>query len=104
MLDGPDGVEVIADDILVCEVDETKEEARRDIDEKILNLIRGKRVKINQQKMKLHLIETKYMGHLTTKVPKLNDLPEPIDPTEDKQFLETVYYLAKLNSGPVIDG
>ena len=65
VLDGLDGVEVIADDILVYGVGEN--EARVDHDRKLLELmerIREKGVKINKEKMKLHLTEIKYMGYM----------------------------------------
>ena len=96
VLDGLDGVEVIADDILVYGVGENENEARVDHDRKLLELmerIRKKGVKINKEKMKLHLTEIKYMGHVLTtegvkpdpaKVQGLKDMPEPRDTSEVK--------------------
>ena len=107
VLDGLEGVEVIADDILVYGVGESETEARADHDRKLLELmerIREKGVKINKEKMKLHLTEIKYMGHLLTtegikpdpaKVQGLKDMPEPSDTSEVKRFLGTANYLAK---------
>ena len=107
VLDGLGGVEVIADDILVYGVGENENEARVDHDRKLLELmerIREKGVKINKEKMKLHLTEIKYMGHVLTsegvkpdpaKVQGLKDMPEPRDTSEVKRFLGTANYLAK---------
>ena len=80
VLDGLDGVEVIADDIMAYGVGENEKEARVDHDRK-----REKRVKINKEKMKMNLTELKYMGHATTtkgvkaypvKVQGLKDMPK----------------------------
>ena len=107
VLDGLDGTEVIADDILVYGVGKTTDEARRDHDEKLVRLmerLREKGVKINREKMKLHLSEIKYMGHVLTtdgikpdpaKIQGLRDLPHPKDKHDVKRFLGTVNYLAK---------
>ena len=64
VLDRLDEVEVIANDILVYRVRETEEEVRQDLYERILYLItwtRKKVVKINKQKIKLHLPEIIYI-------------------------------------------
>ena len=88
VLDGLDGVEVIADDIMVYGVDENEKKARVDHDRK-----REKRVKINKEKMKMNLTELKHMGHATTtegvkaypaKVQGLKDMPR--DTSEVKRF------------------
>ena len=99
VLDGLDGVEVIADDIMVYGVDENEKKARVDHDRK-----REKRVKINKEKMKMNLTELKHMGHATTtegvkaypaKVQGLKDMPKPRDTSEIKRFLGAGNYLAK---------
>ena len=90
VLDGLDGIEVIADDILVYGVGESPEEARGDHDRNLIALLdrlRQKGVKINRDKMKLHLSEIKYMGHILTaegvkpdpaKVQGLQEMPYPV--------------------------
>ena len=107
ILDGLEGTEVIADDILVYGVGETEEEARLNHDDnliKLLDRVRAKGVKINRDKMKLHLNEIKYMGHLLTtagvkpdpeKVKSIREMQIPTNKTEIKRFLGTVNYLSK---------
>ena len=66
--------------------------------------LKDKRVKINRDKIKHHLSEIKYMGHVLTtdgikpdlaKIQGLQDMPYPRDKQEVKRFLGTVNYLAK---------
>lgn len=107
LLDGLDGIEVIADDILIYGIGDDAVEARRDHDQKLIALLdrlRQKGVKINKDKMKLHLPEIKYMGHILTaegikpdpaKVQGLHNMPYPTDQQAVKRFLGTVNYLAK---------
>ena len=107
VLDGLEGTEVIADDILVYGVGETVAEARQDHDDKIvkvLDRLKEKLVKINRDKMKMHLTEIKYMGHLLTaegikpdpaKIQGLRNIPYPKDKQDVKRFLGTINYLAK---------
>ena len=107
ILDGLEGTEVIADDILVYGVGETEEEARLNHDDnliKLLDRVQAKEVKINKDKMKLHLNEIKYMGHLLTtagvkpdpeKVKSIREMQIPTNKTEIKRFLGTVNYLSK---------
>ena len=107
VLDGLKGVEVIADDILVFGVGEDSEEARKDHDNNLVTLLERVLkvgVKINRQKMKLHLSEVKYMGHVLTaegvkadpdKVQGIKDLRDPESAEDVRSFLGTVNYLAR---------
>jgi len=107
VLDGLDGTQVIADDILVYGVGETEEEARENHDDNILQVmkrIRDNGVKLNRDKMKLHLKELKYMGHILTtngikpdpaKVQSIKGMPIPEDKKSMKRFLGAVTYLGR---------
>lgn len=107
ILDGLNGVEVIADDILIFGVGDNSEEARHDHDNNLVALldrVMKVGVKINRQKMKLHLSKVKYMGHLLTadgvkadpdKVQGIRDLRDPESAEDVKSFLGTVNYLAR---------
>ena len=66
-LDGLDGIFIVADDILIIGRGETDEEARRDHDENLDQLLqraREQNLKLNKAKMRLHLTEIKYIGHV----------------------------------------
>ena len=107
ILDGLKGVEVIADDILIFGVGEDGAEARKDHDNNLIALldqVMKVGVKINRQKMKLHLKEVKYMGHVLTadgvkadpdKVQGIRDLRDPESAEDVRSFLGTVNYLAR---------
>ena len=107
MLDGLEGTEVIVDDILVYGIGDTIDEARENHDDnllKLMNRVKYNGVKLNKDKIKLHLSEIKYMGHILTtegvkpdpaKVKSIRDMPNPEDKKGVKRFLGTVNYLAK---------
>ena len=61
------GVEVIADDFLVCGFGDTEEEAIKDHDSNLaafLRRARQKNLKLNSTKMKLRLTEVPFIGHV----------------------------------------
>ena len=63
-LDGLDGIVNIADDILVCGVGETKEDATKDHDAKLINLLdrcRDRGIALNPTKLKLRLEEVEFI-------------------------------------------
>lgn len=64
-LQGLDGVEVVADDVLVCGSGATEKEARSHDDRlvKLLQRAREVRLKFNKDKLRLHLSELVYIGH-----------------------------------------
>ena len=107
MLDGLEGTEVIADDILVYGIGDTVEEARENHGDnllKLMNRVKNNEVKLSKDKMKLHLSEIKYMGHILTtevvkpdpaKVKYIREMPNPEDKKGVKRILGTVNFLAK---------
>ena len=69
ILDGLQGVEVIADDILCYGCGDTESEALIDHDRNLVNLLKRARsanLKFNKSKLKLRLTEVSYMGQLLT--------------------------------------
>ena len=69
-LEGLKGIIVIADDILVYGCGLSDEEARRDHDENLRNVLRRcreKKLKINKEKIMLRKEEIKYIGHIISK-------------------------------------
>lgn len=107
LLEGLPGVEVIADDILVFGCGDTEEEALRDHDEKLIQLLQRARdvgLKLNKDKLKLRLTEVQYMGHLLTnkglkadpnKTEAIAIMPRPMNLTELQRVIGFVNYLAK---------
>ena len=107
VLEGLDGIEVIADDILVMGRGKTQEEAVKDHDRNIRALLdraRERNLKLNRNKMKLRLTEVPYMGHLLTadglkpddeKIRAIRHMPKPENKTDLQRFIGFVNYLAK---------
>ncbi|XP_035690003.1 uncharacterized protein K02A2.6-like [Branchiostoma floridae] len=107
VLEGLQGVDVIADDILVFGCGETEEEADRDHDENLRNLLkraREKNLKLNKRKLRLKLKQVPYMGQLLTadglkpdpeKVKAITEMKTPDDLRSLQRFLGMVNYLAK---------
>ena len=106
-IEGLQGVEVIADDFLVCGFGDTVDEAVMDHDQNLtvfLQRCRELNLTLNLQKIKLRLSQVPFMGHLLTadgavtdpnKVRALRDMPTPTDVKSLKRFLGMVTYLAK---------
>jgi hypothetical protein len=68
-LDGLEGTLNISDDILIYGVGETKEEADKDHDGKLVRLLercQSKGIVLNPEKLKLRLEEVAFMGHVLT--------------------------------------
>ena len=68
-LHGLSGVAVLADDILVFGVGGTTEEARVNHDDSLLKLLQRARecnLKLNKEKLHLHLPEVLYIGHIVS--------------------------------------
>ena len=101
------GVVVIADDILVYGEGSNDKEALINHDTnlcKLLQRCREENIKRNKDKLKLHLSEVTYIGHLLTnhglqpdpkKVDAISNLKPPADVKALKRFLGMVNYLAK---------
>ena len=106
-IEGLQGVEVIADDFLVCGFGDTVDEAVKDHDQNLtafLQRCRKLNLTLNLQKVKLRLSQVPFMGHLLTadgvvtdpnKVRAIRDMPTPTDVKSLKRFLGMVTYLAK---------
>ena len=106
-IEGLCGVEVIADDFLVCGFADTVLEAIKDHDQNLtafLQRCRKLNLTLCPQKVKLRMSEVPFMGHLLTaddiitdpnKVRAIKDMPTPTDVRSLKRFLGMVNYLAK---------
>ncbi|KAL9953685.1 hypothetical protein ACROYT_G041138 [Oculina patagonica] len=106
-IEGLQGVEVIADDFLVCGFGDTVDEAVKDHDQNLtafLQRCRELNLTLNLHKVKLRLSQVPFMGHLLTadgvvtdpnKVRAIRDMPTPTDVKSLKRFLGMVTYLAK---------
>ena len=107
VLEGLQGVEVIADDILVYGCGDTDDEAMADHDQNLRELLKRARevnLKLNESKIQLRLKEVPYIGHLLTsdglkpdpeKVRAVIEMPKPSSPLEVQRFLGFINYLAK---------
>lgn len=101
------GVAVIADDILVYGDGLSDEEALINHDKNLEELLlrcQKENIKLNKEKMKIHLSEVTYIGHLLTKdgvrpdprkVKAIHSLKTPTDVKSLRRFLGMVNYLAK---------
>ena len=106
-LDGLPGVIVLRDDILVVGNGETLDEANKNHDENLVQLLdRARQVNLRLNSSKLHLrkSEVRFMGHLITskglepdpdKVKAVEEMPEPTTKQELKSLLGFVNYLSK---------
>ena len=106
-VEGLNGVEVIADDFLVCGYGPTMGEALRDHDANLLKLLdkaRQQNLKLNPEKMKLRMTEVSFIGHVLTgdglkmdpkKIEAINKMPSPTCAKDLLRILGMVQYLAK---------
>jgi hypothetical protein len=97
----------VADDILICGVGDTLEEATEDHDRVMRSLMercREKNLKLNPKKIRLRMTEVPFVGHLVTdegvkadpgKVKALLEMPDPTDAAGVQRILGFVNYLAK---------
>ena len=86
-LEGLEGVKAICDDMLVCGVGDSYEEAVVDHDEKLVSLFercRSKGMKLNAKKLKFRRDQVSFMGHLIlySSITKQKRLEPPQDPRE----------------------
>lgn len=107
IVEGLDGVHVMADDILIVGRGDTDEEAIRDHNqnlEQLLIRLRSSNLKLNREKVKLCLPEVKYYGHVLTKngvkpdeekVSAIVNMPAPEDKAGVLRFLGMITYLSK---------
>ena len=106
-LDGLEGIEVIADDILVYGCGDTQQEGVQDHDKNMIALMERlikTGIRINKDKLMLQVQELKYMGHILTphgikpdpeKVQGIRDMPYPTDKKGVKRFIGMITYLAR---------
>ena len=107
VLEGLEGVDVIADDIICFGSGDSKQEAEKDHDKNLIALLnRAKEVnlKFNKEKIKFKLQEVRYMGHLLTengvradpaKIEAILDMPRPEDAKAVQRLLGCVNYLSR---------
>ena len=106
-LHGLSGVAVVADDVLVFGVGSTMEEARVNHDDSLLKLLQRARecnLKLNREKLRLHMPEVLYIGHIISangirpdpaKVTAIQEMPEPAGVSDVRRFLGMCNYLSR---------
>ena len=90
---GLNGVKPVADDIIVCGVGYSKDEALKDHDFSIKALPERcvpRNIKLNEEKLKFKVPELKYVGHVISEEgfkpdPKKDEAVIRMPPSEDKQ-------------------
>ncbi|UYV82346.1 K02A2.6-like, partial [Cordylochernes scorpioides] len=107
VIEGLEGVEVIADDILVFGKGNTTEDAIRDHNiklEKLLMRARERNLKFNKDKIRLCSNHVNYMGHILSdeglrpdpgKVEAIKAMSRPQNVREIQQYLGCINYLTK---------
>ncbi len=107
VLDGLDGVINVADDILVYGSGTSQEEAEKDHDKHLINLMnrcRERNLKLNPEKFKFKLKEVPFMGHRVTaeglkvckeKIEAITKMPTPEDKKAVLRFLGMCNFLAQ---------
>ena len=103
-LHGLTGVAVVAEDILVYGVGKTMEEARFNHNANLMQLLdraREQHLKLNKDKMRLHLTELLYIGHVISakgiqldpsKVEAICGMPEPKGPADVRRYFGMCNY------------
>ena len=111
LIEGLQGVEVIADDFLICGIEDTTKEASVNHDHNLrafLSRAREKGLKLNPAKVKLRCTSVPFIGHLLTdsvlapdpeKTAAIANMPTPTNIKLLKEFLGMVQYLAKIFPG-----
>ena len=108
-LEGLEGVKAICDDIIICGVGESYEEAVKDHDNKLVSLLepcRSKGIKLNSRKLLVRRNQVSFMGHVITsdglkpdpaKVEWIQKMPIPSDKQAVRRFLGMVNYLQRFS-------
>ena len=111
-LEGLEGILNITDDILIYGVGDNQEEARADHDRKVEALLqryRERGIALNKNKLKLHITEVPFMGHIFSnqdlkidpdKVNAVLKMPRPEDVEGVQRLNGFVNYLAKFLPRP----
>ncbi|XP_028411133.1 uncharacterized protein K02A2.6-like [Dendronephthya gigantea] len=101
LLEGLDGVECIADDILVWGKDISQHNQRL---RSVLDRCQERNLKLNREKCEIQRTQLTYVGHLLTadglqpdpeKIRAIQQMPEPADKQAVMRFMGMVQYLAK---------
>ena len=107
LIEGLEGVEVVADDFLAVGYGESKEEAVRNHDQNLAAFLQrctDRGIHLNAEKIKLRQHEVPLIGHITTdrglqadpsKVHAIVDMPPPADVAGVRRFLGMLQYLSK---------
>ena len=107
VIEGLNGVETIADDLLVYGIGTTFEEAVIDHDNNLIDLLqrcRERNFKLNPSKLRFKHQKVKYSGHISTadgilpdpdKVEAITKMSRPRDKAEVRRFLCMINYMAK---------
>ena len=107
LIEGLDGIEVVADDFVVVGYGRTSEEANLDHDQRLrtfLERCRERGEKLNIDKFTLRQREVRFIGHIATadglcvdpaKVKAIVDMPIPTDVVGVQRLLGLAQYLAK---------
>ena len=101
------GIWALADDILITGDGDTKEEAIKDHDQKLIRFLQrceSRGIKLNKEKFRLKLDNVKYMGHILTnegvkpdpaKIRAIVDMDKPKDVAGVRRIMGMVNYLAR---------
>ena len=107
MIEGLEGVEVVADDFVVVGFGSTQDEASKSHDihlEAFLKRCEEKNLRLNDGKLKLHQTEVPFIGHVATteglcvdphKVQAIVEMPPPTDVAGVQRLLGMAQYLNK---------
>ena len=104
---GLQGIQTVADDVLIYGTGDTYEEALKDHDDKLerfLKVCQNKGIKLNREKLKLRLEEVRYVGHVISatglkpdprKIDAVVNMPAPEDKQGVRRLMGTINYLQK---------
>ena len=111
LIEGLEGIEVVADDFMVYGCGQTQEEAIEDHDRKLQTFLQrceDRHVVLGAEKFQLRQREVPFIGHVATadglkaspqRVKAIVDMPAPSDVTGVRRFLGMVQYLSKFLPG-----
>ena len=107
IIEGPEGITAIADDLLVTGAGNTHEEALADHDRNLIALLQRfseRNFKLNKDKFVFKQQKLKYCGHILTsegilpdpaKVEAITQMPRPRSKSEVRRLLEMINHLGK---------
>ena len=107
LIEGLQGVEVVADDFVVVSLGEMKESAVRNHDDNLQGFLQHcdeRGVKLNSRKARLRMSEVPFIGHVAipeglcidpVKVRAIKEMPPPVDIAGIQHLLGLAQYLSK---------